>query len=140
MPGDLYWCDLQRKWVPRTKHNEPFYKGDHYARDKEKEADYILSKYRHMLQPCPSPQLDTVPSGIEGMICRDIASRQALGIDKYGTTLADSPEPLREWLAHAYLECLDQANYLRRAIYEMDKKAAADSGAVIFDPPLNTGS
>jgi hypothetical protein len=60
------------------------------------------------------------PSGIEAAVCADIAKRQALGIAKYGQTVADNPLPLREWLQHAYEECLDQAVYLRRAIAEID--------------------
>lgn len=60
------------------------------------------------------------PTGIEALVCGDIASRQALGIAKYGQTVAANPLPLREWLNHAYQECLDQAVYLRRAMAEMD--------------------
>lgn len=54
------------------------------------------------------------------------ANRQALldrsnvGIVKYGTTLMDNKGDLRYWLNHALEECLDQANYLRRAIMEID--------------------
>lgn len=61
------------------------------------------------------------PSGIEALVCDDIAKRQQLGLSKYGTTVADSPLPLRAWLVHAYQECLDQAVYLRRAIDKMDQ-------------------
>jgi hypothetical protein len=60
------------------------------------------------------------PTGIEAEVCRDIARRQQVGIAKYGTTVADNPLELRQWLQHAYEECLDQAVYLRRAIAEMD--------------------
>lgn len=61
-------------------------------------------------------------TGIEAKVCTDIAARQALGIKKYGTTVQDNPLPLRQWLQHAYEECLDQAVYLRRAIAEIDAK------------------
>ena len=57
-----------------------------------------------------------IPSGIEATVCEDIARRQQLGIQKYGGTVADNPLELREWLQHAYEECLDQAVYLRRAM------------------------
>lgn len=67
-----------------------------------------------------------VPTGIELMVCQDIAARQQFGKEKYGTTLADNPLPLREWLHHAYLESLDHALYLRRAIAEIDAKTASD--------------
>jgi hypothetical protein len=60
-------------------------------------------------------------SGTEFRVCHDIADRQRLGINKYGTTVASNPLPLRQWLQHAYEECLDQAVYLRRAIEEMEK-------------------
>jgi hypothetical protein len=63
---------------------------------------------------------ETQPTGIEAEVCRDIARRQQVGIAKYGTTVADNPLELRQWLQHAYEECLDQAVYLRRAIAEMD--------------------
>jgi len=62
------------------------------------------------------------PTGIEAIVCADIARRQALGIAKYGTTVADNPLTLREWLMHAYEEKLDAAVYLRRAIAEIDRK------------------
>lgn len=60
------------------------------------------------------------PSGIEAMVCDDIANRQALGIQKYGTTVAENQLTLREWLQHAYEEALDQAIYLKRAMQEID--------------------
>jgi predicted phage-related endonuclease len=60
-------------------------------------------------------------TGIEQLVCEDIASRQRLGIAKYGVTVGDSDLTLRQWLQHAYEECLDQAVYLRRAIDELEK-------------------
>lgn len=60
------------------------------------------------------------PSGIEEMVCEDIANRQALGIQKYGTTVAENQLSLKEWLQHAYEEALDQAIYLKRAIQELE--------------------
>ena len=62
------------------------------------------------------------PSGTEARVCADIAERQRKGIDKYGTTVADNPLSLREWLRHAYEEALDMAVYLKRAIEESDAK------------------
>ena len=59
--------------------------------------------------------------GTESLVCDDIAERQRKGIAKYGTTVCANPLELREWLQHAYEECLDQAVYLRRAIQELDK-------------------
>ncbi len=65
------------------------------------------------------------PTGIEAMVCEEIARRQQMGIAKYGTTVADNPLPLREWLQHAYEETLDKAVYLRRAIAEIDAQEVA---------------
>lgn len=62
----------------------------------------------------------STPTGIEAAVCADIAKRQALGIAKYRTTVADNPLELRQWLQHAYEEVLDQAVYLKRAMAEMD--------------------
>lgn len=61
------------------------------------------------------------PTGIEKIVCDDIAQRQAFGINKYGTTVAENPLQLREWLVHAYEETLDKAVYLRRSIAEIDR-------------------
>jgi hypothetical protein len=63
------------------------------------------------------------PTGIEALVCEEIALRQQLGINKYGTTVADNNLSLREWLQHALEESLDQAIYLRRAIAEIDANA-----------------
>lgn len=61
------------------------------------------------------------PTGIEALVCEDIATRQSMGIAKYGTTVADNPLVLRQWLQHAYEEALDYAVYLRRAMAEIDR-------------------
>jgi hypothetical protein len=60
-------------------------------------------------------------AGIEAKVCDDIVERQQRGIAKYGTTVADNPLTVREWVQHAYEECLDQAVYLRKLIEELDK-------------------
>lgn len=65
-----------------------------------------------------------VPTGTEARVCDDIAKRQSLGIAKYGTTVEHNPLQLREWLEHAYQECLDQAVYLRRAMEHFDKESS----------------
>lgn len=59
--------------------------------------------------------------GIEKKVCADIEARQQLGMNKYGISVQDNPLTLRQWLEHAYQECLDQAIYLRRAMQELDK-------------------
>lgn len=54
-------------------------------------------------------------------VCDDLQRRSFAGIAKYGTTLDRTDLGLREWLQHAYEECLDQAQYLKRAIRELEK-------------------
>lgn len=66
------------------------------------------------------PVFIAVPHGIEAMVCTEIAARQSKGVAKYGTTVAENPLSLRQWLQHAYEEALDQAIYLKRAIAEID--------------------
>lgn len=61
-----------------------------------------------------------MPTGTEKAVCEDIARRQALGIAKYGTTVANNPLELKAWLVHQYEELLDAAVYTRRAIAEID--------------------
>lgn len=72
------------------------------------------------------PVFIAVPHGIEAMVCTEIAARQSKGIAKYGTTVADNPLSLRQWLQHAYEEALDQAIYLKRAIAEIDAQELRD--------------
>ena len=57
----------------------------------------------------------------ETEVCADIKRRQELGIAKYGTTIAQNPLELRQWLQHSYEEKLDDAVYMKRAIQELDK-------------------
>lgn len=52
----------------------------------------------------------------------DLLRRSQLGVAKYGTTLERTDLSLRDWLQHAYEECLDQANYLKRSILELERK------------------
>jgi len=62
-----------------------------------------------------------VVTGTEAKVCADIAARQQLGLNKYGTSVAENPLSLKQWLQHAYEETLDKAVYLRRAIEELEK-------------------
>jgi len=59
--------------------------------------------------------------GIEAQVCLDIENRQRMGIVKYGTTVADNPLSLTEWIEHAYQEALDMAIYLKRIKSELEK-------------------
>ena len=49
-------------------------------------------------------------------LCAEIASRQRLGVKKYGTTLEDNHASLRVRLRHALEEALDLAVYARWAM------------------------
>jgi hypothetical protein len=62
------------------------------------------------------------PTGIELKVCEDIARRQLVGLTKYGMSVVDNPAEFRAWLVHAYEETLDKAIYLKRAIYELERK------------------
>ena len=62
-----------------------------------------------------------LPEGIEAEVCADIARRQQMGINKYGTTVAENPLTLLEWMWHEYEEQLDAAVYKRRQIAELEK-------------------
>lgn len=54
--------------------------------------------------------------------------RSAVGVKKYGTTLADSGLPVRALLVHALEESLDMANYIQAVIQQTDILAAAKKG------------
>lgn len=51
----------------------------------------------------------------------DLNKRSLVGIKKYNITLGESGLSLRDFLQHAYEECLDQANYLKGAISKLDE-------------------
>ncbi len=63
-----------------------------------------------------SNKIDSVVAAVRA----DLLRRSELGIAKYGQTLDRTDLTLRNWLQHAYEETLDQANYLKRAIMELD--------------------
>lgn len=52
----------------------------------------------------------------------DLLQRSQKGIDKYKTTLDKKDLSLKDWLQHAYEECLDQANYLKKSILEIERQ------------------
>lgn len=75
------------------------------------------------------------PTGTEAKVCDRIAQRQRLGVNKYGTTVAQNPLSLRQWHQHHLEELLDAAIYVQRIIDELDASGAvgqvaqASSGA-----------
>ena len=68
-----------------------------------------------------NPTIDTVVRAVR----QDLLYRSELGIDKYNNTLDRTDIDLKGWLQHAYEECLDQANYLKRSIIEIEKNERA---------------
>lgn len=100
-------------WEPQIEH--------HYSQG-ERKFSRIKRTPDGQWEPFYPEELEQpMVSGIEAKVCADIAARQVLGINKYGTTVANNPLDLRQWLQHAYEEALDQAIYLRRAMQELDK-------------------
>ena len=69
-----------------------------------------------------------LPGGTEAEVCADIARRQQMGINKYGTTVAENQLSLRCWLVHQYEELLDAAIYCKRAIAEIDAQEGRKHG------------
>ncbi len=63
-------------------------------------------------------------TGIEARVCLDIATRQAVGIKKYGMTLEDNPAGRVERIRHAYQEALDLALYLRWELEKAQEEAS----------------
>lgn len=58
-------------------------------------------------------------TGIEALVCREIAKRQQLGMSKYGKTLADNPAEIIARLQHFKEEMLDGALYAEWAIQKL---------------------
>lgn len=67
------------------------------------------------------------PQGTEAAVCADIARRQKMGVTKYGVSVADNPLELKQWVQHAYEECLDQAIYLKRILVKLDSSTVGIS-------------
>jgi hypothetical protein len=63
---------------------------------------------------------------------QDLLDRSQKGIIKYNTTLDRQDLNLKEWLQHAYEECLDQANYLKRSIIELENKKTSNSNELFI--------
>jgi len=65
---------------------------------------------------------DPTPTGTEARVCRDIASRQVFGLQKYGTTVELNSQPKQFWQRSLYEELLDAAIYLRRLMDDVEKE------------------
>lgn len=51
-----------------------------------------------------------------------LLARSEVGVGKYGTTLADNPLLLVEWLTHLQEELMDAANYVQCCINRLEGK------------------
>lgn len=51
-----------------------------------------------------------------------LRERSTVGVQKYGTTLADNKLTHKQWLRHALEELLDGANYLQAALQQGDEQ------------------
>jgi hypothetical protein len=73
----------------------------------------------------PPKQWEKQPCSITEQVVNDFKTRSLLGLQKYGVTLDRKDLTLRDFLQHAYEECLDQAKYLKRAIQDEDERNRA---------------
>ena len=107
------WQDSLLEWVEPQKTTEHVWSNWMIEPKSEPLADVLARHQDHVADGSKM-----IPSGIESLVCDDIAKRQQVGIAKYGTTVAENPLTHAEWLQHAYEECLDMAVYLKRAMAE----------------------
>lgn len=66
------------------------------------------------------PQPGQAPDPIIAAVQRDLAARSRLGMMKYGIGLNRTDLSHRQWLQHAYEECLDMAGYLKATMTQLD--------------------
>lgn len=63
----------------------------------------------------------TTPTGTEKRVCEFIATRQALGLNKYGVSVGANPLKALEWLQHLREELADALVYASRLQEEIIK-------------------
>lgn len=61
-------------------------------------------------------------------VAKDIAARQAVGLAKYGVSLANAGYSSLELLVHAYQEALDLAIYLKTEIRKREARMSSLKG------------
>ena len=83
---------------------------------------YILNDDSLIIEPLTTFSKNLTKDKIVLQVMNDLNDRSRVGVDKYGVTLEREDLNLKDWLQHAYEECLDQANYLKRAIIEIENK------------------
>ena len=69
----------------------------------------------------PSKLFGITSDKVVQAVMNDLNERSRIGVEKYNTTLEREDLSLKDWLNHAYEETLDKANYLKRAILELEK-------------------
>ena len=60
-------------------------------------------------------------------VCFKFQQRSTLGVQKYGTTLAENPLEMMGWLRHLQEELMDGVNYIERLMFEVEKMGEMDS-------------
>ena len=75
--------------------------------------EHVLSELKEL-----RVRFANLPTGTEAKVVEDIASRQRVGLNKYGVSVQDNPLSRQQWLRHAFEESLDLVIYLRRVIEE----------------------
>ena len=83
---------------------------------------YILNDDSLIIEPLTTFSKNLTKDKIVLQVMNDLNDRSRVGVEKYGVTLERDDLSLKDWLHHAYEECLDQANYLKRAILEIENK------------------
>lgn len=94
-----------------------------------------------VMRACNKADDEAHATGTEAQVCADIAKRQRRGLAKYGTTVANNPLLLAQWIQHLYEELLDAAVYSKRILTTMNhdnqNENQSDGGAdgVLPDSP-----
>ena len=83
---------------------------------------YILNDDSLIVEPLTTFSKNLTKDKIVLQVMNDLNDRSRVGVEKYGVTLERDDLSLKDWLHHAYEKCLDQANYLKRAILEIENK------------------
>lgn len=65
-----------------------------------------------------------------------LRQRSAVGVQKYGVTMAGSGLTLRQWLQHALEEGLDKVNYLQAAIQTLDASQPSPAPVAMTDEQI----
>lgn len=123
--------------APPSEDKTPVYCPDCIWTGEMREAQTLDTPLKGRIKVCPDCMSNAevlpekvsqtpVPTGIEALVCADIAARQQIGIKKYGRTVAESPDDM---LRHAVEEAYDLSVYLRAEIEKRQKRRCH-----VFDP------